>query len=52
MGILDPKPQTRADVLALIAANGGGGVPAVIDGGNATSTYTSTTNIDGGSATS
>lgn len=41
---------TREALLALIEANGGGGIPDVIDGGNSTSTYTSSTNIDGGSA--
>jgi len=49
MGILDPKPPTRAELSATYALKSEV-APTTLDGGDATSTYTGTSIIDGGSA--
>ena len=49
MGILDPKPPTRAELSATYALKSEVGTQN-LDGGNATSNYSGTFNFDGGSA--
>jgi hypothetical protein len=49
MGILDPKPPTRAELSATYALKSDI-PPTTLDGGDATSTYSGTFNLDGGSA--
>jgi len=49
MSILDPKPPTRAELTATYVLKSEL-PPTTLDGGNASSTYGTSFNLDGGSA--